>query len=247
MGSRVVPGMAGCSFSPTPPPCRYGFTAFLRSEKEESAIEGKSTTVRCTYDINRYRFSKKYWCRGSSRTSCDVLGDTEKFVKWNYKNKLSLWDFRRGIFVVTMKQLTTDDSGTYWCGIDRPFADIMIAVELKVQKAPATQRNMRTTPTHTLSSRTETTTTFPVISKSSLNGLLCSNSTWHHNSVILGLTSSPWGILRWVILAILVASFIAIHSNTTQKNWDVINGMNELNASEEQQEISEDFYEILGM
>uniref|UniRef100_A0A8D2L915 Ig-like domain-containing protein n=1 Tax=Varanus komodoensis TaxID=61221 RepID=A0A8D2L915_VARKO len=98
-----------------------GFTAFLRSEKEESAIEGKSTTVRCTYDINRYRFSKKYWCRGSSRTSCDVLGDTEKFVKWNYKNKLSLWDFRRGIFVVTMKQLTTDDSGTYWCGIDRPF------------------------------------------------------------------------------------------------------------------------------
>uniref|UniRef100_A0A670HY04 Ig-like domain-containing protein n=1 Tax=Podarcis muralis TaxID=64176 RepID=A0A670HY04_PODMU len=109
------------------------FTAFIQKNTEEIATEGRSTTITCFYDME-YRFDNKYWCRGSSRTSCDILGETKKFVKWNYENRLTLLDNRKGVFWVTMHQLTEDDSGTYWCGIERPFADIMTSVKLKVNK-----------------------------------------------------------------------------------------------------------------
>uniref|UniRef100_A0A670KGW6 Ig-like domain-containing protein n=1 Tax=Podarcis muralis TaxID=64176 RepID=A0A670KGW6_PODMU len=109
------------------------FTAFIQKNTEEIATEGRSTTITCFYDME-YRFDNKYWCRGSSRTSCDILGETNKFVKWNYKSRLTLLDNRKGVFWVTMHQLTEDDSGTYWCGIERPFADIMTSVKLKVNK-----------------------------------------------------------------------------------------------------------------
>ncbi|XP_019369830.1 PREDICTED: CMRF35-like molecule 5 [Gavialis gangeticus] len=102
------------------------------------AIEGKSTTINCYYNSKRYLFSNKYWCRGASRSSCDVLGDTHKVVKSEYKGRLSLVDDRRGTVQVTMHQLAEDDSGTYWCGIEKPYADIMTAVELTVTEEPPT-------------------------------------------------------------------------------------------------------------
>lgn len=110
-------------------------TTFLQADEEKITIEGTSTTVTCLYDTT-YRFDKKFWCRGNSRISCDILGDTEN-VKWNYKGKLLLSDNRRGVFKVAMQQLAEDDSGTYWCGIDRPYADIMIQVKLVVKKGKA--------------------------------------------------------------------------------------------------------------
>uniref|UniRef100_A0A7M4FE59 Immunoglobulin V-set domain-containing protein n=1 Tax=Crocodylus porosus TaxID=8502 RepID=A0A7M4FE59_CROPO len=67
----------------------------------------------------RYLFSNKYWCRGASRSSCDVLGDTHRVVKSKYKGRLSLVDDRSGTVQVTMHQLAEDDSGTYWCGIEK--------------------------------------------------------------------------------------------------------------------------------
>uniref|UniRef100_A0A674K7Z7 Uncharacterized protein n=1 Tax=Terrapene triunguis TaxID=2587831 RepID=A0A674K7Z7_9SAUR len=47
---------------------------------------------------------RKYWCHGRSRSSCDVLGDTENFVKSEYKGRLLLLDNKRGDFLVTMHQ-----------------------------------------------------------------------------------------------------------------------------------------------
>nr|XP_020636248.1 CMRF35-like molecule 5 isoform X3 [Pogona vitticeps] len=116
--------------------CTDGFTAVLCSNKK-IATEGATITVTCLYDIRNYKFSKKYWCKGSSEMTCDILGDTKKFVKWNYKSRLILNDSRRGTFLVIMKQLMTNDSGMYWCGIDRPYRDVMTAMQLEVNKASA--------------------------------------------------------------------------------------------------------------
>ncbi|XP_044869150.1 triggering receptor expressed on myeloid cells 2-like [Mauremys mutica] len=99
-------------------------------------MEGTSITITCSYDRRTNMFNRKYWCRGGSRSSCDVLGDTENFVKSEYKERLSLLDNRRGYFLVTMHQLVEEDSGMYWCGIQRPYADIMTAVKLTVTEEP---------------------------------------------------------------------------------------------------------------
>ncbi|XP_063003624.1 CMRF35-like molecule 5 [Elgaria multicarinata webbii] len=188
--------------------CADGFTAFIWTDKEKTAMEGTSITVNCKYNIKRYMFSKKYWCRGSSRLHCDILGDTDK----RENSRVTVTDNRKGALLVTMKQLTASDSGTYWCGIDRPFADIMAAVELKVNKAPEI---MRITPTSSPSSTVEVTTAFPVISKPYLNVTLPSNFMCHHDTTesFRNWNHSPWAILRWVILLILVASLIMIHWN----------------------------------
>nr|XP_028591601.1 CMRF35-like molecule 8 [Podarcis muralis] len=188
------------------------FTAFIQKNTEEIATEGRSTTITCFYDME-YRFDNKYWCRGSSRTSCDILGETKKFVKWNYENRLTLLDNRKGVFWVTMHQLTEDDSGTYWCGIERPFADIMTSVKLKVNKAPTTRCHVQTSPPSTPSSTAEVTTAFPDISDFNLNASLSSNATCHHRVTERNWNYSPWGILRWVFMVLLVASFIVIHWN----------------------------------
>ncbi|XP_074920745.1 CMRF35-like molecule 7 [Chelonoidis abingdonii] len=95
-------------------------------------MEGMSTTITCSYDRRKYMFNRKYWCHGGSRSSCDVLGDTENFVKSEYKGRVVLLDNRRGYFLVTMHQLVEEDSGMYWCGIERPYADMMTAVKLTV-------------------------------------------------------------------------------------------------------------------
>ncbi|KAH1171326.1 hypothetical protein KIL84_006944 [Mauremys mutica] len=99
-------------------------------------ISTQDENLLCTLGFFMYRrtnmFNRKYWCRGGSRSSCDVLGDTENFVKSEYKERLSLLDNRRGYFLVTMHQLVEEDSGMYWCGIQRPYADIMTAVKLTV-------------------------------------------------------------------------------------------------------------------
>uniref|UniRef100_A0A452J225 Ig-like domain-containing protein n=1 Tax=Gopherus agassizii TaxID=38772 RepID=A0A452J225_9SAUR len=103
-----------------------------QSPSEKTAMEGMSTTITCSYDRRKYMFNRKYWCRGGSRSSCDVLGDTENFVKSEYKGRVLLLDNRRGYFLVTMHQLVEEDSGMYWCGIQRPYADMMTAVKLTV-------------------------------------------------------------------------------------------------------------------
>ncbi|XP_034978100.2 CMRF35-like molecule 8 [Zootoca vivipara] len=188
------------------------FTAFIQKNTEEIATEGTSTTITCFYDME-YRFDNKYWCRGSSRTSCDILGQTKKFAKWNHKSRLTLLDNSKGVFWVTMHQLTEDDSGTYWCGIDRPFTDIMTSVKLKVNKAPTTRHYVQTSPPSTLSSTAEVTTAFPDISDFNLNTSLSSIATSHHNVTERNWNYSPWGILRWVFMVLLMASFILIHWN----------------------------------
>ncbi|XP_034626520.1 polymeric immunoglobulin receptor-like [Trachemys scripta elegans] len=116
--------------------CTVWCAPALSSDGEKTAMEGTSTTITCSYDRGRYTFSRKYWCHGRSRSSCDILGDTENFVKSEYKGRLLLLDNKRGDFLVTMHQLVEEDSGMYWCGIQKPYADIMTAVKLTVTEEP---------------------------------------------------------------------------------------------------------------
>ncbi|XP_033899211.1 CMRF35-like molecule 8 isoform X1 [Acipenser ruthenus] len=105
-------------------------------QTQEIGTVGGSLTIVCRYDRGKYVFFKKYWCHGESRNWCDTLIDTDGSVKTNYNGRISIWDNRRGLLSIEMKQLSLEDTGTYWCGIDKPYADIMCAIHVKIVEEP---------------------------------------------------------------------------------------------------------------
>uniref|UniRef100_A0A8C6L6D2 Uncharacterized protein n=1 Tax=Nothobranchius furzeri TaxID=105023 RepID=A0A8C6L6D2_NOTFU len=82
---------------------------------------------------------KKYWCRGSSRRTCEVLLDSDGVTKGSYTHRSHIVDARRRGLFVKVTQLQAKDSGEYWIGIDKIYADIMTSVTLKVTKGKKTR------------------------------------------------------------------------------------------------------------
>ena len=83
---------------------------------------------------------KKYWCRGSSRNSCEILVDSEGVARTTYADRSLILDARSGGLFVKVTNLQLDDSGVYWVGIDKMYADIMISVTLVVTEGKKKNR-----------------------------------------------------------------------------------------------------------
>lgn len=102
----------------------------LQCDKREiTAHIGGEFVLVCKYDTNRYLFSKKYWCRGESRNTCEILADSEHPDERRRSNMIDRG--RRGLFV-KVTSLQFDDTGAYWVGIDKIYADIMTSVNVVV-------------------------------------------------------------------------------------------------------------------
>ena len=88
----------------------------------------------CQYNTKHLLYSKKYWCLGESRTTCEIIIDTDGFIKKELKGRIEIHDAqKRGIFVV-MKDLRFTDAGHYWVGIDKIDADIMSLISITVSE-----------------------------------------------------------------------------------------------------------------
>nr|XP_033792501.1 deleted in malignant brain tumors 1 protein-like [Geotrypetes seraphini] len=95
----------------------------LSGPKEVRGHPGGSLSLQCQYK-ERYKTSKKYWCKRETWSSCEILIQT-KSNSIMTKDRLSIRDNSTALtFTVTMESLTKADSGTYWCGIDKYFSDI---------------------------------------------------------------------------------------------------------------------------
>ncbi|XP_048868449.1 CMRF35-like molecule 1 isoform X8 [Brienomyrus brachyistius] len=78
-----------------------------------SVLSGGSVTIPCFYD-DRYKTHVKYWCRGNDWRSCTPIVDTDS----PQEGKVSIRDDPdQQVFTVTIKNLTTTDSGYFWCGV----------------------------------------------------------------------------------------------------------------------------------
>ncbi|XP_015197915.2 uncharacterized protein [Lepisosteus oculatus] len=108
--------------------------------EEKSTVAGTLTVV-CHYKTNGYLYNKKYWCHGESRNWCEILADSDNFVKWEYRGRIFLQD-RQGVLLIRMTQLRLDDTGVYWVGIDRPYTDIMWKITIKVTEVPVSRPNL---------------------------------------------------------------------------------------------------------
>uniref|UniRef100_A0A3Q2ZRH2 Immunoglobulin V-set domain-containing protein n=1 Tax=Kryptolebias marmoratus TaxID=37003 RepID=A0A3Q2ZRH2_KRYMA len=110
---------------------------FLQCDKKKiTAHIGEEFVLVCKYDSSRYLVSKKYWCRGSSRNSCQILMDTDGIAK---SAKSQIFDNNRNGLFVKVTNLQIEDSDVYWIGIDKIYSDIMVSVNLVVTKGKMKQ------------------------------------------------------------------------------------------------------------
>ncbi|XP_048868440.1 polymeric immunoglobulin receptor-like isoform X2 [Brienomyrus brachyistius] len=78
-----------------------------------SVLSGGSVTIPCFYD-DRHKTHLKYWCRGNNMDTCTPIVHTDS----PQEGKVSVTDDPdQQVFTVTIKNLTTGDSGYFWCGV----------------------------------------------------------------------------------------------------------------------------------
>ncbi|XP_028815031.1 uncharacterized protein LOC114767421 [Denticeps clupeoides] len=95
--------------------------------------EGGEVDIRCPYE-DKYDKYTKYLCRGEC-----LIGQSIKIEHGQTsaaEGRFSLYDnTTAGSFTVTITGLTAQDSGKYWCGIDRPsWKDLYTELQLSVKK-----------------------------------------------------------------------------------------------------------------
>ena len=99
---------------------------------EVSGRAEETLSLRCWYPRG-YEGYNKYWCRGASRDSCRKLVETEGREVPQQHGQVSIQD--NHVFCVvllTVKNLSEADAGSYWCGVEKMGRDLMETVTVKV-------------------------------------------------------------------------------------------------------------------
>ncbi|XP_041961040.1 mucin-2-like isoform X1 [Alosa sapidissima] len=102
--------------------------------------EGGDAVLNCTYQKSDESF-KKYLLKGESKDGVDVILSRKGKV-WTHKERVSLQDKKDvNIFTVTIRNLTPEDAGIYWCGVKKyledPYTRVNLTVDRKANKPTA--------------------------------------------------------------------------------------------------------------
>ncbi|XP_016398981.1 uncharacterized protein LOC107732216 [Sinocyclocheilus rhinocerous] len=92
---------------------------------------GGGVIITCRYD-REYTDNAKYFCRGEWST-CSELIKTDKKSKWVDSGRFSLYvNTTAAVFTVTIRDLSKQDSDTYYCGVEKLGPDPHTEVNLNV-------------------------------------------------------------------------------------------------------------------
>ncbi|CAJ1067310.1 CMRF35-like molecule 1 isoform X1 [Xyrichtys novacula] len=108
-----------------------GFHCEIITVDKVSVKAGGSISIPCLYEL-RYRDKVKYLCKGSSWGKCTYAVKTDQP---DSTRKFSISDdTNRGIFTVTINDVTYDDTDDtwYWCAVDLLISDDKKQFELSV-------------------------------------------------------------------------------------------------------------------
>ncbi|CAI5765964.1 CMRF35-like molecule 1 isoform X1 [Podarcis lilfordi] len=109
-----------------------GCMSDLTGPKALSGFLGRSLSVRCRYDAG-FRKYVKYWCKGSSWSSCEIVVRTTGSEEERTASRLFIKDNHSRLeFTVRLENLTQEDAGIYWCGIERAGSDYGFPVNITV-------------------------------------------------------------------------------------------------------------------
>lgn len=115
-------------------------------------VTGGSVAIVCPYNPKESS-SLKYWCHWEADENgrCPVLVGTQALVQEGYEGRLALFDQPgSGAYTVILNQLTTQDSGFYWCLTDgdsrwRTTIELQVA-EGERRSTPGGGRRLKTIP-----------------------------------------------------------------------------------------------------
>ncbi|XP_031209324.1 CMRF35-like molecule 8 isoform X1 [Mastomys coucha] len=83
---------------------------------------GESLSVECQYE-EEFKTKNKYWCRGSRLMLCKDIVKTTGSEEAR-SGRVTIKDHPENLtFTVTLKKLTLEDAGSYWCVVDIPLLD----------------------------------------------------------------------------------------------------------------------------
>nr|XP_015106030.1 CMRF35-like molecule 9 isoform X4 [Vicugna pacos] len=107
-----------------------GCTALV-GPKEIRGFEGDTVSLQCTYG-EELKMNKKYWCKEAglliSRCSGTIFSG-----EYGQDGRVSIHDSPQELkFKVTLRNLTLQDAGKYWCGVQRVGFDKAFLVSLSV-------------------------------------------------------------------------------------------------------------------
>nr|XP_013034324.2 CMRF35-like molecule 2 [Anser cygnoides] len=116
-------------------PSPLGFSAAcqaLIAPREVSGRAGQALSLHCWYAPG-YEAYNKYWCRGASRDSCRKVVETAGREVPRQRGRVSITDNHVFCLVLlTLEELSEEDAGSYWCGVERAGRDIMKPVTIRV-------------------------------------------------------------------------------------------------------------------
>ncbi|XP_077897172.1 CMRF35-like molecule 9 isoform X3 [Ictidomys tridecemlineatus] len=110
----------------------------LKGPKDISGFEGDTVSLKCTYRKEE-RERKKYWCKQIGflvhRCSSTIYSGEDGQVIT--QGRVSICDNPQELaFTVTLRDLTLQDAGKYWCGADKLGFDETFLVSLTVFPGP---------------------------------------------------------------------------------------------------------------
>ncbi|XP_028572625.2 polymeric immunoglobulin receptor-like [Podarcis muralis] len=113
-----------------------GCMSYLTGPEALSGFLGRSLSVRCKYDPG-YRKYAKYWCKGSSWSNCITVVQTTGSEEERTASRVFIKDNHSRLeFRVRLENLTQEDAGIYWCGIERTGSDPGFRVNITVLPGP---------------------------------------------------------------------------------------------------------------
>nr|XP_028572626.1 CMRF35-like molecule 4 isoform X2 [Podarcis muralis] len=115
-----------------------GCMSVLTGPEALSGFLGRSLAVRCKYDA-WFKKHVKYWCKGSSWSSCETVVRTTGSEEERMASRLFIKDNHSRLeFTVRLENLTQEDAGIYWCCIERAGSDYGVPVNITVLPEPLT-------------------------------------------------------------------------------------------------------------
>ncbi|NP_001134362.1 CMRF35-like molecule 8 isoform X2 [Salmo salar] len=182
----------------------------LSGPSEVKSAVGETVHISCQYhQFNRDKV--KFWCRGYHWYFCTVIirSDHPKYLTSDVQ---ILDDKNLGLFTVSMKGATAEDSGWYWCAIERASRTLAFRLQLTVSewlvprlKPETTEQYNETSTSPTTLPHLETTTrSTPCMTQTTSLISATSNST----SVTVSLDQDDlvwkvWRVLRWMLFLFL--------------------------------------------
>lgn len=103
---------------------------------------GGAVVIKCGYD-KEYQQNEKYFCtRQYKLGKCNNLIKTALRNRWENAGRFSVYDnTTAGFFMVIFRDLTQEDTKTYYCGVDiRKSRDMYTKVDLKIREGEVKQR-----------------------------------------------------------------------------------------------------------